>query len=136
MRKQMTSVSGRVLTMLYVFFETLCKDSHPAAMAVLVEGGAVELTVGHVAEAGLDIPRLGLEMFCLYVKDPAARDRMSAPQVVNQLIQWIAKWLPEVRTLTITPNCLTMSDEHCVRYTWQWIPSLCDGGERGKTISC
>jgi hypothetical protein len=78
-------------------------------MAVLVEGGAVELTVSYVAEAGLDIPRLGLEMFWQYVKDPAAQDHMAAPRIVDQLMQWLAKWLPAVRAVIM--SCVT-------KWTW------------------
>jgi hypothetical protein len=99
LKKQDKDVTGKVLAMLFVFFECLSIQSRPAAMAMLVEAGAVEITVGHIIEAGLDIPRSGLEMCVSYMNNPGALDRMCAPGMVEQLMTWFATRLPVVRRL-------------------------------------
>ncbi len=97
LRKQNRDVGDKVLAMFSTFFTSLSKGSHSAAMAVLVEGGAVELTVGHMTGAGLDIPVCLLQVYLYYIHDPGARDRMCAPGVKDQLMKWFGKWLPKVR---------------------------------------
>jgi hypothetical protein len=89
-----------MLDLLFTFLQCPSAQSYPAAMAVLLEGGAVELTVGHMTEAGLDIPGFGIEMFHHFLKDPPGRNRVSAPGVVSPLMKWTAEWLPKVRLLT------------------------------------
>jgi hypothetical protein len=96
LRKQNRDVGDKVLAMFSTFCASLSKESLSAAIAVLVEAGAVELTVGHMTEAGLEIPVYGLQVYSYYIHDPGARDRMCAPGVVDQLMKWFAKWLPEV----------------------------------------
>jgi hypothetical protein len=46
LRKQTRIVSGRVLAMVLFLFKCFSIDSYPAAMAAVVEGGAVEHIVG------------------------------------------------------------------------------------------
>jgi hypothetical protein len=101
LRRDSSDVTGRVLAMLFIFFRRLPRESRTAAMAVLVAGGAVELTVAYMAEVGLDIPKWGLEMLMYYTDDPCARERMCAPGMVDQIIKWFARWLPPVRGLMI-----------------------------------
>jgi hypothetical protein len=97
LRKQNRDVSWTVLAMLFTFFECLSTQSCPVAMAVLVEGGAVELTVGHMTEAGLDIQDSGVQMCAHYFSDPRAVERMCAPGMVDRLMKWVPTWLAEVR---------------------------------------
>jgi hypothetical protein len=68
-------------------------------MTVLVDGGAVELTVGYMTEVGLDIPRYPLEMFAHFTVHDRARVRISAPGVVDRVKKWFGKWFPHVRAL-------------------------------------
>jgi hypothetical protein len=95
--KQDIDVRRAVLWMLYSFLGALDEHRQRPAMAVLVGGDVVELTLGHLADAGRDDVSGGVAFLCVYLNDPGARERMCTPGSVNQLINWIAKWLLEVR---------------------------------------
>ncbi len=73
----------------------------PVAVAELVAGNGVELAVDHVAEAGLDIPKLGLDIFEYFFRDRRARERVCGPVAADQLVQWAAKWLPLVSDMVV-----------------------------------
>ncbi len=94
------SVHGDVLRILGILMPPLSEANPSAAAAavlVLVEGGAVELTIAHMAKAGKDwgLPALGLLED--YLAHGSARDRMCAPAVVIQLTKWFAARLKKVR---------------------------------------
>jgi hypothetical protein len=100
--RQNRAVTGRVLAMLYMFSLLLPKSSDPVARAVLVEGGAVELTGAYLTEAGLDIPEYALEFYLTCLTIPQAREKLCAPATVDQLIKWFAKWLLKVCGLIVS----------------------------------
>jgi hypothetical protein len=85
--------------MLSRFFTALSEDARPAAMAVLVEGGVVELSTSHMAEAGFDDLLYAPAWFNRFLDDPLARERLSGAQVVDQMMTWFVKVLPQVGTV-------------------------------------
>ncbi len=89
----------QILGNLMSFIMCLSAEKFPAAMAVLVPGGIVELTMGQMAKAGQSELLVGLTLFKYLSMDPAAQERLCKPGMVDQLTGWIAKWLPEVCAL-------------------------------------
>ncbi len=69
---------------------------HPA-LAVLVEGGAVELIMRHMAEGGWDQHDSALKVLEQFLRDPSGQQRMAEQKTVDQLMTAIAKWLLVVR---------------------------------------
>jgi hypothetical protein len=88
--------------MLMSFMPCLTDQNAPAAMAVLVPGGIVELKMGHMAKAGQGEDIAGLTLFKYLSKQPSARERLCKPAIVDQLTEWITKWLREVCPITYT----------------------------------
>jgi hypothetical protein len=99
LRKGDKAMHTQILGNLTSFILCLTDRNFPAAMAILVPGGIVELTMGQMAKAGQGQLLVGLTLFKYLSKDPAAQERLSKPGMVDQLTKWIAKWLPQVRTL-------------------------------------
>ncbi len=100
LRKPGKRMHTRLFGMLMSFLPCLTPRNAPAAMAVLVPGGIVELTMGHMGEAGQNELMAGLTLFKNLSEDPGARERLCMPGMVDQLASWIAKWLREVRATT------------------------------------
>jgi hypothetical protein len=83
------------------FFENLSNQSLSAAVVVLVGGDVVESTVRYMAEDGLDEDGYGQRMLLLFMENPMSQKRMFAPGVVDQLLKGIAKWLLQVRDISL-----------------------------------
>jgi hypothetical protein len=64
--------------MLVKFFQSLSRDYHPGAMAVLVAGDVVELAVCHMAKEGVDVLHCGLELV-MFISHRRSLKRMRAP---------------------------------------------------------
>ncbi len=80
------------------------EEAYFAAMAVLVPGQYVELTMRHMAQAGPDMLTCGLALFKYCLSDAAARERLCCPRTMDQLMNWLVKWLPQVRrVVTLNP---------------------------------
>jgi hypothetical protein len=95
-------VRTNLLGMLVQFMESLSGDSlQSAAVARLVAGGAVELTMGHMADAGQDELVCGIQLFEHFLSDDHGREKMNAPAARDQLVKWIAKWLPKVCLMVV-----------------------------------
>jgi hypothetical protein len=97
LRNPCRNVCARLVSTLSSFFKCLPEDSHPAATAVLVVGGGVELTMGHMADAELDEVSTAVGLFIHFASDPLARERLCAGEVPDQILKWMAKVLPQVR---------------------------------------
>jgi hypothetical protein len=85
-----------VLCILSQLLRYLSIHLRPAALAMLTAGDAVDLIVRHSAEEGLDVEGYGLNVMMLFMTDVAARKRMCARGVVEELLKGIAKWPLEV----------------------------------------
>jgi hypothetical protein len=84
-----------VFGMLVILVDALSPHLCPAAKAELVAGNAVELTVQAMVEA--DYPHTSyVTMLRMFSLDPAAKERMLAPGIVDQQMKWAAKWLLKV----------------------------------------
>jgi hypothetical protein len=86
--------------MLISVMPCLSDQNLSAAMSVLVPGGFVELTMGHMAKAGPGEFLGGFTLFDYFTNDPGARERLCKPEMVDQLTPWVVKWLKEVRPIT------------------------------------
>ncbi len=80
-----------------LFLPSMSEHCLPAAMAELVRGGVVELTVELMTAGELDMFACGLVLVPQYVKDALGQQTMCAPRLVDQLVKWIAKWIKKVR---------------------------------------
>lgn len=76
-------------------------QTYSAAMALLVSGGCVELTVAHVAEAGPDMLIFGVRLFNHFLRDSRAQERMCAPRMVDSIMKWLSKGLSQVRNVVV-----------------------------------
>lgn len=87
-----------VLTTLADHYVSLPSRDQPAALAQLLAGNAVELTVGHMTEAGLDMKWLDdrLDIFHFFLDDAEGRERLCKRTLADQLMKWFAIALPEV----------------------------------------
>lgn len=90
---QPPEVREQVLWMLYRFCMCLSNRSREAAMAVLLEGNVVELTMGNMADIRL---HFGLDLFEYFFEDPGARARICVPAVADQLIKRGVSLPPQV----------------------------------------
>jgi hypothetical protein len=89
-----------LLDVLCDFHNNLSPHLRSAAVAVLVAGNAVELTLD-LMEAEVDVPNNGVAMFAIFLADPEGQKRMCEPGAVNQLIRWIARRLLKVRNIIV-----------------------------------
>jgi hypothetical protein len=95
-----SSLHRQALHILSIFMPCLTEGDFSvaaAAMGVLVAGGVVELTISHMAEAGMDSLLSGLGLLEVFLDHKIARDRMCDPAVVKQLTKWLATCLKKVR---------------------------------------
>ncbi len=90
-----------VLSMLVNFLCCLSPRSYVTALAVLVDGNVVELTMGHLMKTG--VMRSGLVMLSKFWVLPEGQKRMCAPGVMDKLIAWIAESLQSVRNKVVVP---------------------------------
>jgi hypothetical protein len=82
-----------MFNMLSYFAMFLSDDSAPAALAVLLNGGVLELTMAHMANAGPEEVQAAQVLFIWFSNHPFGLERMSKKGMVDQLTQWVAKWL-------------------------------------------
>jgi hypothetical protein len=99
LRKQHRAVSTKTLAMLSTFLNSLSMTSRARALEELLAGDIVELTMGHLADAGPDQIQFGVESFEQFLGSALGRERLCAPGLVDQLMKWIAKWFAEVRVV-------------------------------------
>ncbi len=90
---------------------SLSRDDQVPALAEMVSVDAMELTFATMDEAGPDIDGHGVELLRCFLVISEAEERFTQ-RFRGQLIQWIAKWLLEVRTM--------------VMYGWE---EECNGGQ-------
>jgi hypothetical protein len=100
LRKHSKSARGEVLKMLPASLPDAPEYLH-SAIASLVNGGAVELIVGHCAKAGWEQDGAGVEMLVQFFRDPQGQERMAVQETVEQLMKAVAKWLLEVSDLLV-----------------------------------
>ncbi len=95
LKKQTSAVRGRLLHMLSVAFEALVSSRHlhSAALTVLVEGGAVELALDHMAQAELDKKRHGAALLVMLLIDSRAMDRARGVGDVDPVMTGLVKLL-------------------------------------------
>jgi hypothetical protein len=84
-----------VLSMLVNFLGCLPKRFYDLALAVLLEGNIVELTVGHIINRG--VTSSGSVMLPLFWVLAEGQKRICAPGVMDKLIACIAESLHSVR---------------------------------------
>jgi hypothetical protein len=101
LRTEPKGVGGKVIIMLIQFFTSFPSQRHPAAMAVLVPGDAVELTVRYMVETGPDMHPSVVDLMLDFMDDTRGKERMCVPGLVNQLVKGFAKWLPKVRIIAL-----------------------------------
>jgi hypothetical protein len=95
--KGISGTHGKMFHMLGTFFAILSDDLHPAAMAVLVDGGVLELAVSRMAEGLADTAEKEIAILIVFLGDPLSRERMCTPKLVDPLTRGISKWLFKVR---------------------------------------
>jgi hypothetical protein len=94
-------MGNKLLFMLLRFYRSLPKPLQSTAVAVLVGGNAVELTVQIMASAGKDSLGHGVPMLVLFLANDQGRERMCTRSIAGQVIMCAANWLLEVRGLTL-----------------------------------
>jgi hypothetical protein len=99
LRKRDKAMHMQMLVNLMSFILCLSGQDLLTALAVLVPGGIVEITMGQMANAEKGEMLVGVTLFRYLAKEPGAWERLCKPGMVDQLIKWIAKWLPQVRAL-------------------------------------
>ncbi len=87
--------------MLVTFIKSLPRDSFHAAIATVVAADVVELTMGHMGDAGQDELICGIKFVELFLTDHDGQERLSMPETREQLMKWLAKWLPEVCLIVV-----------------------------------
>jgi hypothetical protein len=94
-KSQTIAVRGRLLYMLSLALEALVSSRHlhSAALTVLVEGGAVELALDHVAQAELDEDHNGAALLVMLFIDTQAMDRARALGNVDPVMRALLKLL-------------------------------------------
>jgi hypothetical protein len=101
LKTQSKGIPEKVHCILVLVLESLSSKFVPAAMAVLVGGSAIEATVLHMVEDGLDVQGYGLRLLLLFMENPVSQNRMFAPRLVDQLLKGITKWLLQVRDFSV-----------------------------------
>jgi hypothetical protein len=100
---------------------------HSAAVAVLVEGGAVELALDHMAQAELDKKRNGAGLLVMLLIDSRAMDRARAVGDVDPVMTGLVKLL-KVRTVRSggdTQGMAVSCGSSCVPILHQFTGLLC-----------
>ncbi len=100
-RRKSKLVRKKVLYTLPLYVDALSTDLGEGAMTLLVAGGIVELAVRHLVEAGSSEDGCLLGLMQHLTANPQGRDRLSSKGVGDQLMQWVAKRLVQVRVATI-----------------------------------
>jgi hypothetical protein len=91
----------RILCILVLFLPCISHRFYSAAMSVLVAGGVVEFARGYFAKAGEDMLFCGLALLKYLMKEQQVMERLCAPEIVDQLLTWIAQWLQKVGALVV-----------------------------------
>ncbi len=97
---QIKGTQASMYDMLFHFTMYLsAAKSAPAALEVLLNGGALELTMGHMANAGPDEVEAAVGLLTQFSRHPFGHERMSKKGMLDQLIHCFAKWSFEVRSM-------------------------------------
>jgi hypothetical protein len=96
-----------VLRTLVTFYNALPEHSHPAATTLLVAADGVELIVGHMGDVRDDDLVFAVPLFRQFFDDPQARERLSAPQLVVQMLKWLKECFSKVRNRVFIPALVT-----------------------------
>jgi hypothetical protein len=99
LRKPDKGMHTQVVQILVLFIKGLSDPALATAMAVLVPGGIVEITMAHIVKAEARDVMDRLTLLKYFPKDPRAREAICKPHIVSQLMKWIAERLPTVRRL-------------------------------------
>lgn len=97
LKKQIPGTHRSILNMLDMFFGSLSDHFLPGAMATLLPGGLMEITMAHMADAGADELVCAVGLFKTYLRFPVGQEEVRAPVVKDRLIKWIGRFLLEVR---------------------------------------
>ncbi len=97
LKRKPKGMQGKLLGMLGLLLRQLCKADQKEALAPLLAGNVVELTVEEVVKNGLGMHEgCLLDILHLAAEYPQGQRRLSAPAVVKQLIKAAAGWLLQV----------------------------------------
>ncbi len=99
LKSQIKGTHGSMTEMLYHFIKALPPKSLAPALTVLLNGGLLELTMGHIANAGPDEIQYAVGLFGFMARHPFAQEDLAKKAMLEQLTQWVAKWLVEVRKM-------------------------------------
>ncbi len=97
LRSQIKGTQARIFNMLLHFMRPMSDDTHPPALTVLLSNGILDLAMVHMADAGANEIPCAVGLFQQFLRHPWGQERMSKKAMMDQVIQWIAKWLSEVR---------------------------------------
>jgi hypothetical protein len=92
---------GMVLVTLWQFLCHLPDQTTFAAAAELVDGNAVELVVGHLAETGDDPHGAGVLLLTHFSSTPRGRVKICTEGVAERLMKWLAPFLQKVRSIAV-----------------------------------
>jgi hypothetical protein len=97
---QIKGTHKTILDVLSHFIQSLSTEElRYSAVTVLLSGGFLEVTMAHMANTGQDEVPLAVGLYNYILQHPDGRDELSKKGMTDQLIQWTAKWLSEVRDM-------------------------------------
>jgi hypothetical protein len=88
-----------MLHMVFHFLLYLSDNSLLPALTLLLSGGLLELTMAHMVNAGADEVTCAGGLFSFFLKHPSGQEGMCMEAMLDQIMQWIVRWLVEVRDM-------------------------------------